>query len=340
MLPRSTLLALVLLSTACSIEGPKHTEETLGARDDIVGGSPTAQLPAVGAITRYGYTHCTGTLISARRVVTAAHCLENVSASSLRFVIGASVSQAEHVLTVASVTPHPQYDSYSLDHDIGYIDLTSNAPVPPMGVLTHMDSSFVGQELVFVGYGASNGYQQTGSGTKRSVNMPVQQVWARQFRYAVPSKNTCNGDSGGPAFAQVNGQLLVAGVTSYGDANCVQYGVDTRTDVYLDFLDVSSAPEDPCGGETYEGRCDGNSVVWCENDQVQTQPCSGGKICGFSDQHQYFACIEPPTDPCQGETYEGRCDGNTVIWCENEQVKTLQCQTCGYDAQQGYYNCL
>ena len=44
-------------------------------------------------------------------------------------------------------------------------------------------------------------------------------------------------------------------------------------------------------------------------------------------------------DPCQGETYEGRCDGSTVIWCENAQVKQISCQSCGFDVAKGYYNC-
>ena len=142
---------------------------------------------------------------------------------------------------------------------------------------------------MFVGYGVSNGFSQTGAGTKRFVNMAISQVGATQFSYAVPNKNTCNGDSGGPAFAQVGGELLLAGVTSYGDANCVQYGVDTRADVYVDFLGVQSAPSDPCQGETFEGRCDGNTVVWCENEQVKTLTCQ--QSCGFDAPKGYYNCL-------------------------------------------------
>src|SRR5690606_6598664 len=127
---------------------------------------------------------------------------------------GASVSSPDHVIGVASVTYHPSYSGSSLQNDIGYVTLTADAPVEPMKLSPSMDASWVGKELIFVGYGASNGIQQTGYGTKRFVAMPIQQVWAKQFRYAVSGKNTCNGDSGGPAFAQVDGELLLAGVTS------------------------------------------------------------------------------------------------------------------------------
>ena len=279
------------LALGCNVEtaDPPPVEPVDRSHHDIVGGTPTSDFPATGALTRFGGTHCTGTLISARRVVTAAHCLEGVSASSLRFVIGASVGQPEATLKVSSVTPHPNYNPSSLKNDIGYVDLAQNAPVAPMPVLPSMDSSFVGQEFVFVGYGVSNGFSQTGAGTKRFVNMAISQVGATQFSYAVPNKNTCNGDSGGPAFAQVGGELLLAGVTSYGDANCVQYGVDTRTDVYVDFLGVQSAPSDPCQGESFEGRCDGNTVVWCENEQVKTLTCQ--QSCGFDAPKGYYNCL-------------------------------------------------
>lgn len=342
------MMSAALVACATSDETP-HGAQEQEARQDIVGGQATDALPAVGALTRFGGTHCTGTLISPRRVVTAAHCLDGVSASSLRFVIGPSLGQAQAVIRVASVTPHPSYNPFQLTNDIGYVDLDSDAPVAPMALLPAMDQSWVGRELVFVGYGNSNGFSQTGSGIKRFVTMPIQQVMPTQFSYAVPGKNTCNGDSGGPAFAQVDGQLLLAGVTSFGDANCVQFGVDTRTDTYLDFLGVPATgpgtpttPQDPCQGETFEGRCDGETVIWCENQQVQSTNCAAtGRVCGFSESNQFFACLEPAeVDPCQGETFEGRCDGDTVIWCENDEVMSIDCQTCGFDASKGFFNCL
>lgn len=46
-------------------------------------------------------------------------------------------------------------------------------------------------------------------------------------------------------------------------------------------------------------------------------------------------------DPCRGETYEGRCDGMTLIWCEDLKVKTANCKrACGWDRANSFYNCL
>jgi secreted trypsin-like serine protease len=331
--------AFALGCSAASGELPAPEETADSSRHDIVGGAATKAFPAAGALTRNGYAHCTGTLVAPRKVLTAAHCLVGVSASELRFVIGPTISSPEAIVAVASVTPHPSYDDYKLSDDIGYATLTKDAPVAPMKIIPALDGSWVGKPLVFVGYGMTSGYGG-GSGAKRSVTIPIAQIGAKQFSYQTSGKNTCSGDSGGPAFAQVGNDYFVAGVTSYGDPGCSQYGVDTRADVYSTFLAISpsSGAQDPCSGESYEGRCNGNTVVWCENQNVYQSDCTNKqKACGFSAQKGYYECL---ADPCQGETYAGRCDGSTVVWCESEQIKSLSCKQCGFDGSKGYYNCL
>lgn len=339
------LAMLLALGVACdgTVENP--VDESVGR---IVGGSSFSGFPAVGSLAYNGSQHCTGTLIAPDKVVTAAHCVSGVSASRMQFVIGPSLSQAEYVLDVASVQAHPDYDAYNIRNDIGLVTLASNAPVDPMPVVEQIDSSWVGENLFFVGYGVDDGYNHTGAGVKRAVWIAITQVYATAFRYEHPDKNTCSGDSGGPAFIKdPQGNYLLAGVTSYGDAYCSSYGVDTRVDVFRDFLGLAGGGvTDNCGDETQVGRCDGDTVIWCEGGEIHQQDCAAeGKVCGFDDARGYYACLDTGTtdDPCNGETYVGRCDGDTVIWCQDDQVHSQDCtaegKVCVYDESKQYYAC-
>jgi hypothetical protein len=39
--------------------------------------------------------------------------------------------------------------------------------------------------------------------------------------------------------------------------------------------------------------------------------------------------LEPPADPCMGETLAGRCEGATAIWCESSVIRRRECGRCG-----------
>jgi hypothetical protein len=104
-----------------------------------------------------------------------------------------------------------------------------------------------------------------------------------------------------------------------------------------------------CGDVSYEGKCDGETLVWCEKDVVMTYNCAGvGKTCGYQDTNTGYNCIVPdaasPDDPCGGITYQGKCSGSVLEWCENGAVKTFDCasksQSCGYQDDTVGYNCL
>jgi len=51
---------------------------------------------------------------------------------------------------------------------------------------------------------------------------------------------------------------------------------------------------DPCGGVTYQGYCDGNVLVWCENGQLWIYDCGNcGGICGYQDPVIGCVCYCP-----------------------------------------------
>ncbi len=51
--------------------------------------------------------------------------------------------------------------------------------------------------------------------------------------------------------------------------------------------------------------------------------------------------LEADSDPCKGETYEGRCLAKTLIWCEEYKIRVVECKrACGWDRSNLFYNCL
>ncbi len=207
-------------------------------QDSIVGGQLTNAFPGVGAISApaFGGPFCTGTLIAPLTVLTAAHCLDAGDASSFRFVGG---QDALHPSWSVAVTGGAQHGSWtgSGQYDIAVLFLAEEPPVEPLPISTALPSDVVGKTMRFVGYGVTDGVNQTGAGKKREVTLSIVELSDTEFAYADQGKNTCNGDSGGPAFFRAaSGQWEVAGVTSRGDRDCEKYGIYTRVDAFEAFI--------------------------------------------------------------------------------------------------------
>ena len=49
-------------------------------------------------------------------------------------------------------------------------------------------------------------------------------------------KGICQGDSGGPILMELNGEMTVVGVNSFGMILCLTEASSTRVDKYLDFV--------------------------------------------------------------------------------------------------------
>lgn len=112
----------------------------------------------------------------------------------------------------------------------------------------------------------------------------------------------------------------------------------------------ASAPEpavDACDGLDYAGACDGSTLRWCESGALRAHDCSNeGQTCGWQDDATGNNCVDvaAAVDPCNGESYAGRCDGATLVWCEDEVVRTFNCastsQQCGWQDDSVGNNCL
>ncbi|XP_017131041.1 trypsin-1 [Drosophila elegans] len=96
----------------------------------IVGGFPAdiANIPYIVSIQLFGIHHCGGSIVSRQIILTAAHCLGEVSPRLLKVKVGGtSRNRKDGVLySVAEVHSHEKYNAKTMDYDIGVVRLTKN----------------------------------------------------------------------------------------------------------------------------------------------------------------------------------------------------------------------
>ena len=295
--------ALMMAMVITSLSGMAAASETQRKAFYIINGEDDGH-EAVGALLDSEQNpSCTGTLIAPTVVLTAAHCFES-GLQNDSFFIGANANDLTtgKVIPIKSVHLHPQY-MIDLEADIAVAILSHAASVRPIPYLkAQMDESWINKSVLFVGYGLQEIPSRerpraegadAKDGTRKSTRIPIVEVTRGSFTYASTTTNTCYGDSGGPALASVDGRLTVIGVTSWGDDNCTQFGVNTRTDTYKDFLgqygtqsvDSGNLPVDHPHNDTH-----GSSIE--ETDQASSSdPGLGGCTAGTASTLNIGLCL-------------------------------------------------
>jgi secreted trypsin-like serine protease len=190
----------------------------------IIGGVPAPDFPDCVAIGSGDRWCCTGTLVAPNVVVTAAHCVVGGCAS--RVFVGPDVASPTdgEIIEVASTAVHQGYDPpLSRAHDVAVLilanEVTGVSPrsMAPRGALAGATSVLV------VGYGTTDTDGSSGYGNRKKVDVPlvsgevpVGQDLVVEFVAGRPllERDSCRGDSGGPAYVDLNGSWFLSGVTS------------------------------------------------------------------------------------------------------------------------------
>jgi len=265
-------VAILIIALSLVEARPKLVEVPTFIGHRIIGGTDAAprEFPWQISQERLGSTwshSCGGSLLSATRTLSAAHCVDGAQPNILRCVAGlhdrSQVGGAQ-ISNVVSYVMHPSYNdaantvTYNDDIAVLHVD---NAFVVGAGVElatlpADNSNTYAGETVVISGWGRNsnsqtlpNVLQKAPIGVLSTADCqaiflnPGTIVWDHQICLldAATTTGACNGDSGGPANYNDGTTTFVVGITSWGTSllgNCVQNrpSVYTRTSGYLDWI--------------------------------------------------------------------------------------------------------
>jgi len=332
---RTLGLALTLLAACQQTPGG---DATATAELPIVNGSIEMGWPSVGALTAYyppswgGYAgaFCTATLIQPQWALTASHCLYDqdgylIQPNQTRFFLGNDARRSNTyngpvdgtLYQIDAVYPHPSYSDSTLSNDIALVHLASpiNSTTP---IATSTSYPQVGTTGTYIGFGATEGISETGSGIKRSTTFPISYVYSNEGVYVSDynGTGTCFGDSGGPGLQQIGGVWQVIGITSAGTGcapgqscdpdPCKRPTIHTRVDSYATWIASTTNTQAPsCLNNTAMCACSQacQSNGQCNNSVCQTASCEDTYNCLVScgDATCQTGCYDTASPTAQGQ---------------------------------------
>lgn len=227
-----SLAASTIGVTLVSASPIVHADELRAARPttEIIGGQLTEPGEFDGVVAlQAGTGLCSGTVVAPRLILTAAHCLASLDPDT-EVIVHYGDNIDEGTIVASNWGAHPQFcpDCKQDLFDYGFVEIDTDFMVPggytlPIATQVEWDQAMnEGKEVTVVGYGEDPG-SGDGVGAKRKVTTTISKLSKAGLEFFAGGdlRDSCNGDSGGPAFVHVaSGELRLAGITSRGSNPC------------------------------------------------------------------------------------------------------------------------
>jgi len=220
-------LSFAMSTAAQAITGGQNCTDPNGVRRHVV--------KLIGPGGRY----CSGTVIGARKVLTAAHCFIHAADAATWSAVMPD-SAVGRSIAVTAVRIHPGFNPEALSgtakiNDIAIVKLAEAVPTGMMAAAVGGGALRKG-EVTVAGYGGQT-LQQV---TLTAKDQPLTSNGDAILTAGGFGGGACHGDSGGPVFRKAGHGYVLVGVVSWTQGQCGSMTAVTPISAYRGFVNAGN----------------------------------------------------------------------------------------------------